>query len=426
MNVLILGSGGREHAIAWKINESQNLTNVYVAPGNAGTIDVAQNVDISIMDFQQVKTCVLEKAIDLIIIGPEQPLVDGLADYLSEDEELKNTHVLGPSARAALLEGSKDFAKNFMEKYSIPTAAYQSFTRHQLEQAKAFLRQLNPPYVLKADGLAAGKGVLIAGDIEEAQKALTDMLIDAKFGAASEVVVIEEFLEGRECSVFAITDGRDYRILPVAKDYKRIGDGDTGLNTGGMGCVSPVPFVDEAFMQKVEDRIIKPTMEGIQKEGLKFNGFLFFGLMKVEEDPYVVEYNVRLGDPEAQVILPRIQSDFLNLCIHAAKNQLAEASLEIANEHALSVIAASGGYPEKYEKQKPIYGLDTDTEAMIFQAGTAKDNEDKTVSSGGRVLAVTAMAETLKLARDKAYQAMNHIHFDKMYYRKDIGKDLME
>mgnify|MGYP000400265617 CR=1 FL=1 len=426
MNVLILGSGGREHAIAWKISKSQDLTNLYVAPGNAGTSDVAQNVDVSATDFEQVKAFVLQKEIGLVVVGPEQPLVDGIVDYFGKDPDLINTLILGPSARASLLEGSKDFAKNFMKKYNVPTAAYQSFSRDQLEQAKAFLRQLKPPYVLKADGLAAGKGVLIANDFEQAEKALTDMLVDEKFGVASEVVVIEEFLDGMECSVFAITDGTDYKILPVAKDYKRIGEGDTGLNTGGMGCVSPVPFVDEGFMQKVESKIIKPTIKGIQMENLKFNGFLFLGLMNVDGEPYVIEYNIRLGDPEAQVILPRVKSDFLELCLGAAKNELASTSIEINDEYALSVIAASGGYPEKYEKQKQISGLDEELGAMIFQAGTTKDNRNITITSGGRVLAVTAMAENIKQAREKAYHALEKIHFEKIYYRKDIGKDLLE
>lgn len=425
MNVLILGSGGREHAIAWKISQSKDLVNLYVAPGNAGTSDVAQNIDVSSMHFEQVKAFVLQKEIDLVIVGPEQPLVEGIVDYFAKDPELKDTLILGPSARASLLEGSKDFAKNFMKKYNIPTAAYQSFTRNQLEQGKTFLRQLNPPYVLKADGLAAGKGVLIADNIEQAEKALTDMLVDAKFGVASEVVVIEEFLNGRECSVFAITDGKDYKILPVAKDYKRIGEGDTGLNTGGMGCVSPVPFVDEKFMQKVENKVIKPTIEGIHKEELKFKGFLFFGLMNVDGEPYVIEYNIRLGDPEAQVILPRIKSDFLELCIRAAKNELAETSIGIKDEYALSVIAASGGYPEKYEKQKQISGLNADPDTLVFHAGTAKDKSDITITNGGRVLAVTAMAENINRASEKAYHTLGKIHFDKMYYRKDIGKDLL-
>ena len=426
MNVLILGSGGREHAIAWKIHESKSLTNLYVAPGNAGTSDIAQNINISINNFEQVKNWVLNNQINLVIVGPELPLVEGIVDYFSNDDELKNVYIMGPSAEASLLEGSKDFAKNFMRKHRIPTAGYQAFTRDRLEQGKEFLRQLNPPYVLKADGLADGKGVYIADNLDQAEETLSDMLIDAKFGNASEVVVIEEFLDGMECSVFAITDGKDYRLLPVAKDYKRIGEGDKGLNTGGMGCVSPCFYADEDFMQKVEKKVIKPTIEGIQKEGLEYNGFLFFGLMNVGGEPYMVEYNIRLGDPEAQVILPRIKSDFLDLCINAGNKKLADSSVEIKDEHAVSVIAASGGYPGKYEKKKEISGLDNDLDALVFHAGTAKDNNNTTITSGGRVLAVTALAESLNRARSKAYHEIDKIHFDKMYYRKDIGKDLLD
>lgn len=424
MNVLILGSGGREHAIAWKISQSSSLSSLFVAPGNAGTAEIAENVNLDNNDFDAVKAFVLANEIRLVVIGPEQPLVEGITDYFRSDDELTHVQVLGPDSSAAMLEGSKDFAKDFMKRHLIPTAAYQSFGKTEVEKGKQFLNTLKPPYVLKADGLAAGKGVLILDDIDEAKQQLEEMLLNAKFGKASDKVVIEEFLDGVECSVFAITDGKDYLMLPVAKDYKRIGEGDTGLNTGGMGCVSPVDFADNSFMQKVEQRIVKPTIDGLHKENFDYRGFLFFGLMNVNGEPYVIEYNVRMGDPETQVVLPRIQGDFLQLCFGAASAELANHEISISNKHMLAVIAASGGYPESYEKGKEISGLQNISDALVFHAGT-KTSDNKTLSSGGRVLAVVAEAESLSEARKKAYQEISKIHFDKIYFRKDIGNDLL-
>jgi phosphoribosylamine--glycine ligase len=424
MNVLILGSGGREHAIAWKISQSSSLNRLFVAPGNAGTAEIAENVNLDNSDFDAVKAFVLKNEIHLIVIGPEQPLVDGITDYFRSNEELAHVQVLGPDSSAAMLEGSKDFAKDFMKRHGIPTAAYQSFGKTDVEQGRQFLDTLQPPYVLKADGLAAGKGVLILDDIDEAKQQLQEMLLNAKFGKASDKVVIEEFLDGIECSVFAITDGKDYLMLPVAKDYKRIGEGDTGLNTGGMGCVSPVDFADDSFMQKVEQRIVKPTINGLNKEDFDYRGFLFFGLMNVGGDPYVIEYNVRMGDPETQVVLPRVQGDFLQVCYGAASAELAKHDISISKKHMLAVIAASGGYPESYEKGKQISGLQNISDALVFHAGT-KVSENKTLSNGGRVLAVVAEAENLGGAREKAYQEISKLHFDKIYFRKDIGNDLL-
>lgn len=425
MNVLVLGSGGREHAIAWKISQSNQISDLYVAPGNAGTKLVGENVNISPVDFEAVKELVLEKKIALVIVGPEQPLVDGITDFFARDHELSNIKILGPVAASALLEGSKDFAKAFMKRHQIPTAKYRSFTRKDIQAAKDFLQVLKPPYVLKADGLAAGKGVLILEDIKEAEQALEDMLVDSKFGKASETVVIEEFLDGVECSVFALTDGRDYVVLPVAKDYKRAGEGDKGLNTGGMGCISPAPFADKEFMARVEERIISPTIKGLHEENLEYRGFLFFGLMNVDGDPYVIEYNVRLGDPEAQVVLPRIESDFLKLCYAAADGRLNEYDITIGSKQALAVIAASGGYPESYEKGKEISGIDKVKDALVFHAGTKQD-DNRITTSGGRVLAVTALGNNLQEAGNLAYSELEKISFDKIYYRKDIGKDFLK
>lgn len=425
MNVLVLGGGGREHAIAWKISQSNQLSNLFVAPGNAGTKLVGDNVEINPLDFEAVKKFVLDKKIALVIVGPEQPLVDGITDFFGNDLELSNIKILGPVAASALLEGSKDFAKAFMKRHKIPTAKYRSFNRNQLEAGKDFLYILKPPYVLKADGLAAGKGVLILEDIREAEKALEEMLVGSKFGKASETVVVEEYLDGMECSVFALTDGEDYVVLPVARDYKRAGEGDKGLNTGGMGCVSPAPFAGREFMDRVEERIIRPTIKGLKQEDMKYRGFLFFGLMSVEGDPYVIEYNVRLGDPESQVVLPRIESDFLKLCYAAADGRLNEYEIEISDKHALAVIAASGGYPENYEKGKEISGIDKVKNALVFHAGTRQDDKQIT-TSGGRVLAVTALGKDLKEAASLAYSGLENISFDEMYYRKDIGKDFMK
>lgn len=425
MNVLILGSGGREHAIAWKISKSKKLNNLFVAPGNAGTAHIASNIDLSIQDFEQIKEFVIHKNVDLVIVGPEQPLVEGIVDFFINDEALSDVKILGPSKKAALLEGSKDYAKHFMKKYNIPTAASASFNKNEFEKGKAFLKTLTPPYVIKADGLAAGKGVVISRTYDEAEASLEEMLIDSKFGAASEVVVIEEFLDGTECSVFALTNGSDYRILPVAKDYKRIGDGDTGLNTGGMGCVSPVSFADDAFMKKVENQIIKPTIDAISKEQLNYTGFLFFGLMNVAGEPYVIEYNVRLGDPEAQVVLPRIQNDFLEMCYAAAAKKNQSEPINIDSAYALAVIAASGGYPQKYEKGKQIEGLKDIKDALVFHAGT-RISDNEIITNGGRVLALTGMGRSVSQAGKNAYDAMGKIKFDKKYFRTDIGKDLTD
>ncbi|MCF8331444.1 MAG: phosphoribosylamine--glycine ligase [Bacteroidales bacterium] len=425
MNVLVLGSGGREHTIAWKVSKSKALDKLFVAPGNAGTERVASNVDMNIQDFQQVKNFVLSQNINLVIVGPEQPLVDGIVDYFINDGDLHDVKILGPSKKAALLEGSKEYAKYFMKKYNIPTAASASFNKNEFEKGRAFLKTLKPPYVIKADGLAAGKGVVISETYDEAEAALKEMLIDSKFGEASEIVVIEEFLDGIECSVFALTNGRDYQILPVAKDYKRIGERDTGLNTGGMGCVSPVNFADQEFMGKVENRIVKPTIEAIYKEKLNYTGFLFFGLMNVAGDPYVVEYNVRLGDPEAQVVLPRIHNDFLQLCYNAASKKDLTERISINPDYALAVIAASGGYPQKYEKGKHIKGLQDIEDVLVFHAGTKMQNNE-VITNGGRVLALTGMGKSIRQAGKKAYDAMDKVIFDKKYYRIDIGKDITD
>ncbi|MFO8054637.1 MAG: phosphoribosylamine--glycine ligase [Bacteroidales bacterium] len=425
MNVLILGGGGREHAIAWKISQSERLENLVVAPGNAGTGALAENVNVDPVDFKAVAQLVIQKSIQLVIVGPEQPLVEGISDYFSQNSNLKDTLVLGPSSTAARLEGSKDFAKAFMRRHQIPTAGSKSFTKKHIGEAKEFLKTLAPPFVLKADGLAAGKGVLILEDIAKAQEALEDMLVNAKFGKASEVVVVEEFLKGVECSVFILTDGKDYMLMPVAKDYKRAREGDRGLNTGGMGCVSPAPFADRSFIEKVEQRIIQPTIQGIKEEQIDYKGFLFFGLMDAGGEPYVVEYNVRLGDPEAQVVLPRLEGDFLEVCYAAAQGKLRNKTLEISEKYALNVVAASGGYPEAYEKGKIIRGLKHSKNGIIFHAGTKQEN-NSTISSGGRVLSVTAVADTLALAKSQAYEVIKQISFDKMYYRNDIGSDLLK
>jgi phosphoribosylamine--glycine ligase len=424
MNVLILGSGGREHAFAWKIAQSKRLENLYIAPGNAGTAHCGTNVNISATDFEAVKNLVWEKNIDMVLVGPEDPLVKGIHDYFLQDEVLKDIPVIGPKKDGAQLEGSKDFSKRFMQKYKVPTAAYQSFTKENVAEGKKFLEGLKPPFVLKADGLAAGKGVLIIDDLREAQNELENMLVNSKFGAASEKVVVEEFLRGIELSVFVLTDGKSYKILPAAKDYKRIGEGDTGLNTGGMGAVSPVPFADENFIKKVEQRVVVPTIEGLRKEGIDYRGFIFIGLMNCGGDPYVIEYNCRMGDPETEVVIPRIQSDFLDLLEGVATQTLDKKEFGVTQETATTVVVVSGGYPEDYEKGKVVSGLQDHGESHTFHSGTKQEGE-RVLTAGGRVFAVTSFGKTIEEAVNKSFRTAEQISFDKKYYRKDIGKDLI-
>ncbi len=423
MKILILGAGGREHTLAWKLAQSSEIDALYAAPGNAGTASIATNIPIGVNDFEAIKQAVIAHAISMVIVGPEDPLVNGIHDFFLKDAALKNIPVIGPQKAAAELEGSKEFAKKFMIRHQIPTAAYQSFTAENLEEGYAFLEGLTPPYVLKADGLAAGKGVLILNDIEEAKKELQQMLVAAKFGTASATVVIEEFLKGIELSCFVLTDGENYKLLPTAKDYKRIGEGDTGLNTGGMGAISPVPFADEVFMTKIHDRIVKPTVEGLQKDNLPYKGFIFIGLIKVNEDPFVIEYNVRLGDPETEVVIPRIQNDLVSVFKAIANQSLDTVELKIDPRTATTVMAVSGGYPEAYEKGKEISGLNTIKDAVVFHAGTKPENE-KILTNGGRVLAVTAFGSNFKDALEQSYKNIEQLHFDGMYYRKDLGFDL--
>lgn len=423
MNVLILGSGGREHAFAWKISQSNLLNQLFIAPGNAGTTQVGTNLKINPTNFNALKEVVLQKHIELVVVGPEDPLVKGIHDFFLNDDDLKNVALIGPQKYAAQLEGSKEFAKEFMVRHNIPTAAYESFTKDTLEEGYKFLETLNAPYVLKADGLAAGKGVLILNDLQEAKNELTEMLENEKFGAASNKVVIEEFLDGIELSCFVLTDGKSYINLPNAKDYKRIGEGDFGLNTGGMGAVSPVPFVGETFMKKIEESIIKPTVEGLRNDKISYKGFIFFGIIKVGDEPKVIEYNCRMGDPEAEVVMPRIKSDFLELLIAAGKNQLDSKTIEFKKESACTVMLVSGGYPEAYEKGKVIDGLEKVENSIIFHAGTSLNNGN-TVTNGGRVLAITSYGNDFKLALKQSYQNIENISFDKMNFRKDIGFDL--
>ena len=422
MNILILGSGGREHAIAWKISQSPKVTCLYIAPGNAGTSSIGTNLPIEVNDFESIKEAVKNFQINYVIVGPEEPLVKGIVDFFQQDEDLKKVSMIGPNKRAAQLEGSKDFAKNFMFRHGIPTAKYLSVTATNLEEGIDFLKKMRPPYVLKADGLAAGKGVEIISELEKAQEELRIML-EGKFGTASQKVVIEEFLSGIECSVFVITDGENYKILPVAKDYKRIGEGDTGLNTGGMGAISPVSFADEAFMQKVEKKIIQPTIQGLYKEGIVYKGFIFWGLMKVDSEPYVIEYNVRLGDPETEAIMPRISSDVVDLLEGITYCNLNEKKLKIDSRFVATVILASGGYPEKYEKGKVITGLEKVKDSIVFHSGTAfKDG--KIITNGGRVLAISSYGKTKEEALELSYRNAEKIQFENKYYRKDIGFDL--
>ena len=424
MNILLLGSGGREHAFAWKMIQSPLCDTLFVAPGNAGTAQIAKNIDISATDFDAIKALVIKENIKMVVVGPEDPLVKGIYDFFLNDQDLKDIPVIGPSKIGATLEGSKEFAKEFLMKHNIPTAAYDSFTAETVEKGCQFLETLQPPYVLKADGLAAGKGVLIIQDLAEAQDELRNMLVHQKFGAASSKVVIEEFLDGIELSCFVLTDGKNYKILPTAKDYKRIGEGDTGLNTGGMGAVSPVPYVDAVLMEKIETRIVKPTIEGFQKDGIPYKGFVFIGLINVNNEPIVIEYNVRMGDPETEVVVPRLKSDLVELFLAVANEKLDEFNLEVDERSATTVMIVSGGYPEDFEKGKVITGLETITDSIVFHAGTKLENGN-VVSNGGRVMAITSYGDNFQEALDKSYKNVSQLHFDKMNFRKDIGFDLI-
>jgi phosphoribosylamine--glycine ligase len=422
MNILIIGSGGREHTLAWKIKQSQKTENLFIAPGNAGTATLGSNVDIGVNDFEAIGKFVLENNISLIVVGPEDPLVNGIHDFFLEKPELKNVVVIGPVKAGAMLEGSKSFANEFMSKYRIPTAGSLAVSKENIKEGYEFLQNLVPPYVLKADGLAAGKGVVILESLQDAEDDLGEML-NGKFGEASNRVVIEEFLDGIEASVFVLTDGDRYLIFPEAKDYKRAGEGNTGLNTGGMGAVSPVPFAGSSFMKKVEKRIIKPTIEGLKKEGITYVGFLYFGLMNVKGDPFVVEYNVRMGDPEAQVVIPRIKNDFVTLLEAAGKGELRKHKLKIDKRSVCTVVLASGGYPGSYQKGKEIKNLDKIEKSIVFHAGT-KVEGSKTVTSGGRVVAISSYGKNMQSALDKSYESAGMIKFERMFYRKDIGFDL--
>jgi len=424
MNILILGSGGREHAFALKLSESNKVKQLFVSPGNAGTNKIAKNINVDLSDFEAVKKIVLENNIKMVVVGPEVPLVEGIHDFFLADVDLKNIPVIGPKKDGALLEGSKDFSKQFMQKHGVPTARYQSFTKENLEAGFTFLETLDPPYVLKADGLAAGKGVLILNSLEEAKIELEDMVSNEKFGKASTTVVIEEFLKGIELSVFVLTDGKSYKILPSAKDYKRIGEGDVGLNTGGMGAISPVPFADATFLNKVEELVVKPTIAGLQKDGIDYRGFIFIGLMNNNGNPSVVEYNVRMGDPETEAVLPRITSDLFDLFEGVAHQNLHEKSFSVTDKTAATIMLVSGGYPKAYQKNKEIKGFENIKESIVFHAGTAT-LDDKVVTNGGRVMAVTSFGDTIEEALEKTYRSIDKIHFDQMNYRKDIGFDLV-
>jgi phosphoribosylamine--glycine ligase len=424
MKVLLLGSGGREHALAWKISQSSILEALYIAPGNAGTRQYGKNVNIAATNFEEVKAFVLEKNIEMVVVGPEEPLVNGIHDFFLQDEALCKIPVIGPQKLAAQLEGSKDFAKEFMQRHNIPTAKYASFTKETLDQGLAYLEKMKPPYVLKADGLAAGKGVLILDSLEEAKLELYQMLADQKFGKASAKVVVEQFLKGIELSVFVLTDGDSYKILPEAKDYKRIGEKDTGLNTGGMGAVSPVPFAQGAFLDKVTNQVIIPTVKGLKQDGIPYKGFIFFGLINVKGEPYVIEYNCRMGDPETEVVIPRLKSDILDLFEGIATNTLSERDIQFFDQSAATVMMVSGGYPEKYESGKSIYGLNSVIDSLVFHAGTSADGPSIN-TAGGRVLAVTSYGKNIESALAKSYENIQKISFDNAYYRKDIGFDLL-
>ena len=423
MTILLLGSGGREHAFAWKMIQSPLCDTLFVAPGNAGTAAIANNININPTDFPAIKDFVLKEKVEMVVVGPEDPLVKGIYDFFLNDTELKNIPVIGPSTIGAQLEGSKEFAKEFLFRHNIPTAAYDSFTAETVEQGCQFLETLQPPYVLKADGLAAGKGVLIIQNLAEAKEELRNMLVHQKFGSASAKVVIEEFLDGIELSCFVLTDGKSYKILPTAKDYKRIGEGDTGLNTGGMGAVSPVPYVDAVLMEKIETRIVKPTIDGFQKDGIPYKGFVFIGLINVKGEPIVIEYNVRMGDPETEVVIPRLKTDLVELFLAVANEKLDQIALEVDERSATTIMVVSGGYPEEFEKGKVITGLENISDSIVFHAGTKLEN-NQVLSNGGRVLTVTSYGDNFEEAIKKSYQNIAKLQFDKMYFRRDIGNDL--
>lgn len=424
MNILLLGSGGREHALAWKLSRSSALESLFVAPGNAGTQSLGKNLSVDPNDFEAVKKIVLDNHINMVIVGPEAPLVNGIADYFESEDDLQGVSIIGPNKTAAQLEGSKDFAKAFMKRHNIPTAKYGTFTKSTLKEGLAFLENMKAPYVLKADGLAAGKGVLIIEDLAEAKAELNNMLVDDKFGNAGSKVVIEEFLDGIEMSAFVLTDGDGFKIFPDAKDYKRIGEGDTGLNTGGMGAVSPVPFAEGGFSDKVYNQVIIPTIKGLKKDGIEYRGFIFFGLISVNGDPYVIEYNCRLGDPETEVVLPRLKSDLIDLFEGVATSTLSERDIEFDPRTAATVMMVSGGYPESYEKGKTIYGLNGVKDSLVFHAGTSSDGP-AVMTAGGRVLAVTSFGKDIESALAVSYENCNQIEFEGAYYRKDIGYDLI-
>lgn len=423
MRVLLLGSGGREHALAWKMGQSSILEALFIAPGNAGTRQHGTNVDLSVNDFDGIRAFIIENEIDTLVVGPEDPLVNGITDYFDADNDVK-VAVIGPNKVASQLEGSKDFAKKFMKRHNIPTAKYATFTKDTLKEGQAFLEKMKSPYVLKADGLAAGKGVLIIEDLKEAKAELKNMLADAKFGDASSSVVIEEFLNGVELSCFVITDGDAYKILPEAKDYKRIGEGDTGLNTGGMGALSPVPFANPTFKDKIKNQVIIPTIKGLKADGIPYKGFIFFGLINVRNEPYVIEYNCRMGDPESEVVIPRLKSDILDLFEGVATNTLSECDIQFDERSAATVMMVSGGYPEAYEKGKQIYGLNVVTDSIVFHAGTKADGPVVT-TNGGRVLAVTSFGKDVASALKRSYESLDKIEFEKSVYRSDIGHDVL-
>ena len=423
MNVLVLGSGGREHAIITSFTNSKLVNKIYALPGNGGTSSIATNIQGDVNDFKKIKEEVINNNISLVFVGPEDPIVNGIYDFFKSDNSLKNIKIIAPSKLAGQLEGSKEFAKKFMERYNIPTAKHGTFTKDNIDQSDAFLESMNPPYVLKADGLAAGKGVLIIDNLQNAKDELRSMILDKKFGDSSSKVVIEEFLDGIELSCFVLTDGKNYKTLPFAKDYKKIGEGDTGLNTGGMGAISPVPFLDNKFLEKIEERIIKPTIHGIKKENMEYMGVVFIGLIKVGQDPYVIEYNVRMGDPETEVVFPRIKNDLLDLFNSMGSTEFEDIKLQIDDRHAATIIMVSGGYPLDYEKNKIISGLTEETDSIIFHAGTKKV-DDNFLTNGGRVIAVTSLSENYKDAVKSSYDQIKKISFDQAYFRQDIGFDL--
>lgn len=425
MNILIIGSGGREHAYAWKLAQSKRLNKLFIAPGNAGTTTVGTNVNLSATDFEGIKKFVIDNGINMVVVGPEDPLVKGIHDFFLADKDLKKIPVIGPQKDGAQLEGSKDFSKRFMFRHNIPTAKYETFTKETLNEGLKFLEKLSPPYVLKADGLAAGKGVVIPETLEEARKELSEMLANAKFGNASAKVVIEEFLKGIELSVFVLTDGNSYKILPAAKDYKRIGEGDTGLNTGGMGAVSPVPFANDEFISKVEQRVIIPTIKGLKEEGITYKGFIFIGLMNVNGDPQVIEYNVRMGDPETEVVLPRIKSDLLDLFEGVANGDLDKKTFELDPRFACTVMLVAGGYPEEYKKGEVMKGIDSvGSESIAFHAGTTTNTAGDVITNGGRIIAITSFGNTMNEALSHSFKNAEKIKYEGKYYRRDIGKDL--